>query len=431
MRDAFLILFLASVAFVAVSSSSYYGKKALISYNYPDYVVAWDGPSVYIKDDDNTYYFRIVKGLNEKHHTISFQSLYDSNYYIRHKSLVVNVEKDDSSHKFKEDASFNLKVDKFFNGFAAFESSNFPGYYLRHQGYQIKLHQIDGSDLFKKDASFYVSTPLSSVTCDFYETIMCEPNLQIKINSADIGWQNASVCSVPSTTKCPLKSVLTDAIEICEGETFCKISTANYYPNRECRGIRKYMQVHYQCVPHSIVKKKETKKKASSYKKWLAIPAFFLAVIFFLCKDRNNRTCIKNRIKNIFKRESNQTANHSCPLQRGRLFQRCETRQDNNTEISTIPKQAPAVLPRHPEMPSALSSHDDPPPSYQKTLHILPPPTYEEAITDGVAVQPTYLPYPLTNNQQTVNYSETVPPINYPETGANGGYNNVGYNNCS
>lgn len=52
-------------------------------------------------------------------------------------------------------------MDKFFNDFAAFESSNFPGYYLRLQGYQIKLHPIDGSNLFKKDASFYVSTPLS------------------------------------------------------------------------------------------------------------------------------------------------------------------------------------------------------------------------------------------------------------------------------
>lgn len=430
MRDVFLILF--CVAFVTASSSSYYGKKALISYNYPDYFVAYDGPSVYIKNDDDMYYFRIVKGLNEKHHTISFQSLYDSNYYIRHKSLVVNVEKDDSSHKFKEDASFNLKMDKFFNDFAAFESSNFPGYYLRLQGYQIKLHPIDGSNLFKKDASFYVSTPLSSVTCDSdsYETIMCEPKLQIKINSADIGWQNTSVCSVPSNTKCPLKSVLEDVKEICEGKTFCKISTANYYPDPECRGVGKYMQVHYQCVPHSVVKEKET-KKAASYRKWLAIPAIFLAVIFFSCKDRNNRTCIKNRIKNIFKRESNQTANHSCPLQRGRIFQRCEMRQDNNIEMLPIPKQGPAVLPSYPEMPSALSSHDDPPPSYQKTLHVLPPPTYEEAINDGAAVQPTYRPYPLTNGHQSVNYSETVPPVNYPETGANGGYNNAGYSNSS
>lgn len=61
MRDVFLILF--CVAFVTASSSSYYGKKALISYNYPDYFVAYDGPSVYIKDDDDMYYFRIVKGI--------------------------------------------------------------------------------------------------------------------------------------------------------------------------------------------------------------------------------------------------------------------------------------------------------------------------------------------------------------------------------
>ncbi|XP_057302590.1 uncharacterized protein LOC130636763 [Hydractinia symbiolongicarpus] len=147
-----------------VLSTTYLGPKTLISKNYPNYRIGEkNGNHVYIVNSGNPGY-RIVQGLNGKPGTVSFQSLSDPSAYLRHRGFLAYVDKNDNTQLFKDDASFVIIMNKYFNGYAAFQSSNYPNRYLRHQGYRIKLHTDDGSVLFKNDASFKIETMAVATT---------------------------------------------------------------------------------------------------------------------------------------------------------------------------------------------------------------------------------------------------------------------------
>jgi hypothetical protein len=50
-----------------------------------------------------------------------------------------------------------MRKDKWFDGYEAFESVNYPEHFIRHQGYRLRISAYDGKELYKKDASFKVT----------------------------------------------------------------------------------------------------------------------------------------------------------------------------------------------------------------------------------------------------------------------------------
>ncbi|XP_057315557.1 uncharacterized protein LOC130656375 [Hydractinia symbiolongicarpus] len=145
-----------TVMTAGVLSVSNFGPQELISKNYPSFRIGErHGKQVYIINSGKPSY-KIVSGLNGKPGTISFQSVTNPHAYLRHRGFLAFVDRNDNSQLFRDDASFIIIMNKFFNGYAVFKSSNYPHRYLRHQGYRLKLHRYDGSHLFKLDASFKV-----------------------------------------------------------------------------------------------------------------------------------------------------------------------------------------------------------------------------------------------------------------------------------
>jgi hypothetical protein len=45
-------------------------------------------------------------------------------------------------------------MDKYFSGYDAYESVNYPNFFIHHSGFRLRISEDDGSDLFKKDASY-------------------------------------------------------------------------------------------------------------------------------------------------------------------------------------------------------------------------------------------------------------------------------------
>ena len=95
-------------------------------------------------------------GLNGQANSVSFQSVKDSNKYLRHQNFILKLHTIDSySDLFKNDASFIIRENKYYPGYVSFESVNYPGFFLRHQDYTLKLHKEEPSiELYRKDASF-------------------------------------------------------------------------------------------------------------------------------------------------------------------------------------------------------------------------------------------------------------------------------------
>jgi len=101
----------------------------------------------------------VSPGLTGEQGTVSFQSVAQPNKYLRHYGFVLYLEDRNTGRNqplFTKDATFKVVQNRFFSGFVAFSSVNYPDRLLRHQGYTLKLHPVDGSDLYRNDASFRI-----------------------------------------------------------------------------------------------------------------------------------------------------------------------------------------------------------------------------------------------------------------------------------
>lgn len=130
----------------------------LNSVNYPKNYVKNAGAEVKIQPlnnaaDEEAATFKVVKGLAGCADCISFESLAQPGFYLRHAGWILRQHRNDGSDLFRKDASFKVIPGLVGKG-VSFESVNYPGKYLRHQGFVMKLHKRDGSMLFNKDASF-------------------------------------------------------------------------------------------------------------------------------------------------------------------------------------------------------------------------------------------------------------------------------------
>ena len=101
-------------------------------------------------------FWRLVSpGLDGQEGSVSFQSIVDGEKYLRHSGgYLLHENTNDNSALFRKDATFYNHMNKYFSGYDAYESVNYPNYFIHHSGFRMKISEDDGSDLFKKDASF-------------------------------------------------------------------------------------------------------------------------------------------------------------------------------------------------------------------------------------------------------------------------------------
>lgn len=60
----------------------------------------------------------------------------------------------EANDKYRQSASFRLRMGKYAAGVLAVESAMLPGRFIRHASYILWAHPDDGSQLFKFDASW-------------------------------------------------------------------------------------------------------------------------------------------------------------------------------------------------------------------------------------------------------------------------------------
>ncbi len=105
----------------------------------------------------------VSPGLCGHQGTISFQSATNANNYLRHRNFLIYEDPFTNTHLYKNDACFHRRNGKYFFGFDAFESVNYPGRFIRHQHYRLKLHAHEDAALFMKDASFRFLYPITCI----------------------------------------------------------------------------------------------------------------------------------------------------------------------------------------------------------------------------------------------------------------------------
>lgn len=126
----------------------------LQSSNFPDrYVRHADFTSVRIDAnvsplDDSK--FRMVKGLANNAGYVSFASVNQPGYYLRHKNFVFELAPYDGSPQFAADATFKQMPGLADTTASSFQAYSQPNYYMRHYAYQLRLdtvsNQTDRSD---------------------------------------------------------------------------------------------------------------------------------------------------------------------------------------------------------------------------------------------------------------------------------------------
>ncbi|XP_047146081.1 uncharacterized protein LOC100199315 [Hydra vulgaris] len=101
--------------------------------------------------------FRIVRALNGRADSVSFQSAKDRNMYLQEHNLALRLHKNDDSILFKNSASFIMRNNKYYPGYFSIESSNNPGYFLKCTSSTWRLSFIKenlSDNLYKVVASY-------------------------------------------------------------------------------------------------------------------------------------------------------------------------------------------------------------------------------------------------------------------------------------
>jgi hypothetical protein len=143
---------------------------SLRSVNFPDRYVQSQGEQVVIgtvatsTERANATFIRVA-GLAGGN-SVSFQSLVNPDYYLRHQNYLLKLQENDRSGLFSRDASFVERDRNDLNSSRmahSYEAVNFPGFFLRHQNFVLKLQKYDPRDrLFDQDSSFELLPGLAS-----------------------------------------------------------------------------------------------------------------------------------------------------------------------------------------------------------------------------------------------------------------------------
>lgn len=134
--------------------------RRLQSSNFPDrYVRHANFTSVRIDADvsplDDSK-FRVVKGLADNAGFVSFASINQPGYYLRHKNFAFELAPYDGSPQFAADATFSEEAGLADTAASSFRSYSQPNYYMRHYAYQLRLDTIDNATA-GSDATFRIT----------------------------------------------------------------------------------------------------------------------------------------------------------------------------------------------------------------------------------------------------------------------------------
>ena len=127
--------------------------RTVQSFNFPAYFWGLNGNAAYIKRSADRL-VKISPGLAGHNGSVSFRSCRNARLYLRHSGFLLWEHNYQADRVYINDATFTVRKNKFFSGWDAYESVNFPGYFIRHQGYRLKISSYDGTQLYKRDASF-------------------------------------------------------------------------------------------------------------------------------------------------------------------------------------------------------------------------------------------------------------------------------------
>ncbi|XP_065674475.1 uncharacterized protein LOC101235846 isoform X4 [Hydra vulgaris] len=126
------------------------------SKNFPNYYIGVGHDDVVTIRLHSMDGFCIVKPLNGQSDAVSLQLVKDSSQYLRLQDNVLKQHSIDIfSASFKNEASFLLRDNYYYPGYASFESTYSHKLYLGHQSDTIKLLREEPfAELYKKDTSF-------------------------------------------------------------------------------------------------------------------------------------------------------------------------------------------------------------------------------------------------------------------------------------
>lgn len=100
--------------------------------------------------------FRVVKGLANNAGYVSFASVNQPGYYLRHKNFVFELAPYDGSPQFAADATFKEVPGLADTTASSFQAYSQPNYYIRHYAYQLHLDLI-ANQTGRSDATFRVT----------------------------------------------------------------------------------------------------------------------------------------------------------------------------------------------------------------------------------------------------------------------------------
>lgn len=132
------------------------------SYNYPYRYIRHSNNVARIDeapfDPTADMQWKLVPGLADQN-AVSFQSVNNPNYYLRHSNSSVVLNQNDNSDLFKQDATF-YKTEGFADSsWTSFRSYNFPDKYIRQSNYVLRIDTIStgSSAADKEDATFRIA----------------------------------------------------------------------------------------------------------------------------------------------------------------------------------------------------------------------------------------------------------------------------------
>ena len=125
------------------------------SQNFPTYSFGLKGDAVYIMEGSVDRWVTVSPGLTGHPNTTSFRSCNDATKYLRHSNYDFWEHFYENSDLYRKEATFFQHKDKWFNGYSAYESINFPLHFIRHQNFRLRISPYDGSVPYKKDGSFH------------------------------------------------------------------------------------------------------------------------------------------------------------------------------------------------------------------------------------------------------------------------------------
>ena len=103
------------------------------SYNNPQFRIGANADSTVSIIFKGLEEFTIIKGLNGNDDCVSFQSVLNSNKYLRQQNGFLKLQTFDNTSLFRTESSFIIRENKYFPEYVSFESSKNPGNFLRSQ----------------------------------------------------------------------------------------------------------------------------------------------------------------------------------------------------------------------------------------------------------------------------------------------------------